>query len=113
MLTASTIGFAAYGAYAAIAGLVDLIGPSRLEVWIDVLGVAFGALLVLAAAFVRVGIPGGLALAIGAMFGLQALALHDASHLYGAVALAPQIARGILAGTLALLAWLGGRRAGP
>jgi hypothetical protein len=35
MLTASTIGIAAYGAYAAIAALVDLVGQSRLELWID------------------------------------------------------------------------------
>lgn len=112
MLTASTIGIAAYGAYAAIAALVDLVGQSRLELWVDLLEVVFGALLVLAAAFVRVGIPGGLALAIGAMLGLQALALHDAAHMYGAVALAPQIARGIFAGTLALLGWWGGRKAG-
>ena len=113
MLTASTIGIAAYGAYAAIAGLVDLIWQARLEFWIDLLEIAFGALLVLAAAFVRVGIPGGLALAIGAMLGLQALALHDAAHMYGAIALAPQIARGIFAGTLALLGWSGERKSRP
>ena len=113
MLTVSTIGIAAYGAYAAIAAFVDLVSQSRLEIWVDLLEIVFGALLVLAAAFVRVGIPGGLALALGGMLGLQALALHDASHIYGAVALAPQIARGIFAATLTLLGWLGGRKAGP
>lgn len=112
MLTASTIGMAAYGAYAAIAAFIDLVGPSRLEAWIDLLEIAFGLLLVLAAAFVRVMMPGGLPLAAGAMMALQALSLHDASHLYGAVALAPQIARGTFAATLAALAWLGGRKAG-
>lgn len=111
MLTASTIGIAAYGAYAAIAALADLVGQSRLEFWVDLLEVAFGALLVLAAAFVRVGIPGGLALAIGGMLGLQALALHDAAHIYRTIALLPQIARGLFAGTLALLGWWGGRKA--
>ena len=112
MLTASTIGIAAYGAYTAVAALVDLVGQLRLEFWIDLLELAFGALLVLAAAFVRVRIPGGLALAIGAMLGLQALALHDASHRYGAIALAPQIARGLFAGALVLLGWVGERRCG-
>jgi hypothetical protein len=46
----------------------------------------FGALLVLAAAFVRVRLPGGVAFAIGAMLGLQALAVHDAVHLGTGVA---------------------------
>lgn len=113
MLSASTIGIAAYGAYTAIAATVDLVSQGRLEVWIDLLEIVFGGLLVLSAAFVRVAIPGGLALAIGAMLGLQALALHDASHLYGAIALAPQIARGILTATLALLGWLGGLKTRP
>ena len=112
MLTASTIGIAAYGAYAAIAAVVDLVSQGRLEAWIDLLEIVFGALLVLSAAFVRVAIPGGLALAIGAMLGLQALALHDASHLYRAIALAPQVARGVFAGMLAFLGWLGGRHSG-
>ena len=102
---------AAYGVYTTIAALVDLISESRLEIWIDLSEIGFGALLVLAAAFVRVMMPGGLWLAVGAMLGLQALALHSAAHLYGAIALAPQIARGLLALLLAILAWLGGRRA--
>lgn len=102
---------AAYGVYAAIAALMDLIRDSRLEVWVDLSEGLFGLLLVLAAAFVRVTMPGGLWLAVGAMLGLQALAVHDAGHLYGAVALAPQIARGIFAALLVILGWLGGQRA--
>jgi hypothetical protein len=60
---------------------------------------------VLAAAFVRVRLPGGVAFAIGAMRGLQALAVHDAVHLGTGVAL--QLVRTILAITLAGLAYLG------
>jgi hypothetical protein len=106
MLTTATIGMAAYGLYAAVSALA---GASRLEIWIVVLEVLFAALLVLASAFVRVSVPGGLALATGAMLGLQALAIHDAAHLYGAIAVAPQVARGLLAATLVLLGWIGGR----
>jgi len=109
MLTLATLGMAVYGVYAATAALVAL---SRLEIWIVLLEVLFGGLLLLAAAFVRVAIPGGLSLAIGAMLGLQALAIHDAAHMHGTIAVAPQIARGLLAGALALLGWLGGRKAG-
>ena len=112
MLTASTIGIAAYGAYAALAAIVDLASQGRLEVGINLLEIVFGALLVLSAAFVRVTVPGGLALAIGAMLGLQALALHDAAHMYGAIALAPQVARGVFAATLAFLGWCGERKIG-
>ena len=53
----------------------------------------FGGLLALAAAFVRVRLPGGLAFAIGAMLGLQALAVHDAAHLGGGIE--PQLARAL------------------
>ena len=52
-------------------------------------------LLVLAAAFVRVRMPGGLAVAISAMLALQALAVHTAAHLESG--LVPQIGRGVLA----------------
>jgi hypothetical protein len=55
----------------------------------------FGLLLVLAAAFVRVRMPGGLAVAISAMLALQALAVHTAAHLESG--LVPQIGRGVLA----------------
>ena len=58
---------------------------ARLELWAELGLIVFGALLPLAAAFVRVRLPGGLALAIGAMLGLQALAVHDAVRLGGGV----------------------------
>jgi hypothetical protein len=51
---------------------------------------------------VRVRLPGGLAFALGAMLGLQALAVHDAVHLGGGIA--PQIARGSVAVVLVALA---------
>ena len=62
-------------------------------------------MLTLSAAFVRVRLPGGLSLALGAMLGLQALAVHSAVHL--ADGLAPQIGRALLAVTLLALARAG------
>jgi hypothetical protein len=109
MLTVSTLGMTFYGLYAAGAGFVDLVGPRRLELWANLGGMVFGVLLLLGAAFVRVLMPGGLALAIGALLGLQALAIHDAAHLYGGVEPAPQIARGAFAAVLVLLAHVGAR----
>ena len=64
--------------------------------------VVFGLLLVLSAAFVRVRLPGGLAFAIGAMLGLQALAAHNAVHLAGGVGW--QISRAAVAIVLVALA---------
>jgi hypothetical protein len=113
MLTSATIGMAGYGAYEAAAGLLDLIGRHHLEVLADVAAILFGTLLVLAAAFVRVRLPGGLALAIGALLGLQALAIHSAAHLTGVVTLAPQLARGAFATLLVALALPGSRDSTP
>src|SRR4051794_23245641 len=91
-----------YGMYSAGWAVGDLFRGAQLEVWAELGLIAFGSLLALAAAFVRVRLPGGLAFAIGAMLGLQALAVHDAVHLGGG--LAPQIARGSIALTLIGLA---------
>jgi hypothetical protein len=82
--------------------VVDLARGPHLELWAELGLMAFGALLALAAAFVRVRLPGGLAFAIGAMLGLQALAVHDAVHLGGGVA--PQMVRGAIAIVLVALA---------
>ena len=65
----------------------------------------FGLLLTLSAAFVRVRLPGGIALALVAMLGLQALAVHSAVHL--ANGLAPQIGLAALAVALLALARAG------
>jgi hypothetical protein len=112
MLTAATLGMAMYGVYSVVAGLLDLILHSRLEVLADLGVVLFGLVLLLAAAFVRVLIPGGLALAIGALLGLQALSIHNDVHVAGSLALAPQLVRGAYALVLIVLAYLGGRTAG-
>lgn len=111
MLTAATLGMIAYGLYSAGTGLVDLLATRALEVWIDLAMLLFGLMLTMAAFLVRVLMPGGLALAIGAMLGLQALAIHNAAHLYGQVVPLPLVARGAFAAALVLLAYIGARTA--
>lgn len=91
-----------YGTYAVVSVVVRLLQDSRLEVWAEGATAAFGLLLILSAAFVRVRVPGGLALAIGAMLGLQALAVHAAAHLR--TGLPSQVVRGAIAAFLVLLA---------
>ncbi len=113
LLTLATLGMAAYGIYSIVAGLIDLILRSRLEAVADVATVAFGLLLLLAAAFVRVLLPGGLALAIGALLALQALSVHSDVHLAGSLALGPQLVRGGLAVLLVAMALAGARSARP
>src|SRR5260221_12109084 len=81
LLTLASLGMFLYGIYSVGWAAADLIRGAHLELWAELGLVAFGALLALAAAFVRVRLPGGLAFAIGAMLGLQALAVHDAVHL--------------------------------
>lgn len=103
MLTAATLGMLVYGAYSAIWPLVGLVRGSPLELWADIGAIGLGLLLVLSAAFVRVRLPGGLALAIGAMLGLQALAVHSAAHL--GTGLPPQIGRALVAAGLVSLAY--------
>ena len=110
MLTLATLGMVGYGVWSAAAGAADLVARHVLEVPADLATLVLGVILVVAAALVRVRMPGGLALAMGALLGLQALALHADAHAYGEIALAPQIARGVFAALLVLLAALGGRR---
>ena len=102
MLTMASLGLFAYGLYSAGWAAADLIRGARLELWAELGLMAFGALLALAAAFVRVRLPGGLAFAIGALLGLQALAVHDAVHLGGGVA--PQVVRASIAIVLVAMA---------
>ena len=102
MLTISSLGMLVYGVYSAAWAVADLVRGAHLELWAELGLMAFGALLALAAAFVRVRLPGGLAFAIGAMLGLQALGVHDAVHLGGGIA--PQIVRGAIALVLVALA---------
>jgi hypothetical protein len=112
MLSAATLGMAIYGAYSVVAGLIDLLGRSGGEVLVDLGLVAFGLILLLAAAFVRVVIPGGLALAIGALLGLQALSIYSDFHIAGSVAPAPQLVRAGYALVLVGLAHFGARAEG-
>jgi hypothetical protein len=102
MLTLATLGMFIYGAYSFAWAAIDMIQGARLELWAEGGLVVFGLLLVLSAAFVRVRLPGGLAFAIGAMLGLQALAVHNAVHLGGG--LGSQIVRGGIAMVLVALA---------
>lgn len=105
MLTTAALGMFAYGFYSAAWAAVDLIRGARLELWAEAAIIFFGLLLALSAAFVRVRLPGGLALAIGGLFGLQALAVHTAAHLDGGIA--PQVGRAVLAAVLVVLSYAG------
>jgi len=105
LLTIAALGMLSYGAYEVVWAIVDVIRGARLELWAEFGLMLFGVLLVLAAAFVRVRLPGGLAFAIGSLLGLQALAVHNAAHVDAG--LAPQVGRGILAAVLVVLAYAG------
>ena len=107
MLTTATLGMFSYGVYSVGWALVDLFRGARLEYWAEFGLILFGLILILSAAFVRVRLPGGLALAIGAMLGLQALAVHSAVHI--TTGLGPQIGRAVLSACLVALAYAGGR----
>jgi hypothetical protein len=109
MLTAATLGFAAYGIYSAGLGVVDAFRSPGLDWWADLALVVLGVLLLLSSAFVRVRMPGGLALAVGSVLALQALSLHNDLHFYGGILVAPQVARGVVSVGLATLAYLGAR----
>jgi hypothetical protein len=102
VLTIASLGMLSYGIYSVGWAVADLVRGADLELWAELGLMAFGVLLALAAAFVRVRLPGGLAFAIGAMLGLQALAVHDAVHLGGGVA--PQVVRASIAIVLVALA---------
>ena len=96
MLTIAALGMFVYGVFSIAWERSSTCSAVRSSSSGAELGLMlFGALLVLAAAFVRVRLPGGLAFAIGAMLGLQALAVHDAAHL--GTGIAPEIVRGTIA----------------
>ena len=110
MLSLASLGMAVYGLYSAGLGVADLFGVVGLDWWADLTLVGLGLLLMLASAFVRVLMPGGLALAASAVLGLQALSLHNDFHFYGAILVAPQVARGVLGAGLLALAFAGARQ---
>lgn len=95
VLTLATLGMFAYGSYSVAWAMFDVIHGAHIELWAELLIALSGLLLVLAAAFVRVQMPGGLAVAISAMLALQALEVHTAAHLESG--LVPQIGRAVLA----------------
>ena len=109
MLTAATLGMAAYGLYSLGSGLLDLLWASELALLPNLSAIFLGAMLIFAGVFTRVGLPGSLALALAALFGLQSLALHNAVRLYGQVAPEPQVARALLGAALVALAYIGGK----
>ena len=80
MLTTATLGMAGYGLYSLGSGLLDLLWTSRLALFAYLSAISLGAMLILAGLFIRAVLPGSLALALAALFGLQSLALHNAAH---------------------------------
>ncbi len=111
MLSAATLGLAAYGLYSAGLGLFDAFRSPGLDWWADAALVVLGLLLLMAAVLVRLRIPGGLALSVSGLSALQALALHNDMHFYGDILVAPQVVRGVIAAGLAALAFAGTRLA--
>jgi hypothetical protein len=111
MLSVAVLGLAIYGVYSAGLGLVDLFGVYGLDWWADLGLLALGLVLTLSAAFVRVLIPGGLALAAGALLALQALSFHNDVHFYGTLLTLPQVVRAVVAAGLLGMAYEGARRA--
>ena len=58
-------------------------------------------------ALVRVSLPGGLALAVSGLLGLQSISLHNDPHVYGELLLAPHLARAGFSALLVALAYFG------
>ncbi len=111
MLTIAALGMGCYGAFEVFTGGMDLISTHRLEVWAALALMLFGVVLIVGAGLVRVSFPGGLALSLGALLSLQALALHNAVHQYETPTLMPHLLRAALALVLVALAHVGGRAA--
>jgi len=107
MLTLATLGMIAYGSYSVLVGVTDLFGAAQYAWWADACLIGAGGTLVLASAFVRVSMPGGLALAVAGLFALQSISLHTASQLYGGVYLLAEIVRAGFATALVGLAYFG------
>ena len=109
MLRVAALGMFLYGLHDVVVGSADLIGAGTLEWWANVWRVLAGAMLMLAAALVRVSMPGGLALAVAALLGLQSISLHNDAHFYGRLDLMvlPQTLRAVYAATLVALAYFG------
>lgn len=109
LLTAATLGLAAYGLYSVGLGAYDAFRSPGLDWWADAALAVFGLLLLTSSVLVRLRIPGGLALAVSALSALQALSLHNDMHFYGDILVTPQVVRGVIAAGLAALAYAGAR----
>ncbi len=109
MLRAATLGMLLYGLHDVVVGAADLIGAGTLEWWANAWRMLAGAMLLFAAVLVRVSMPGGLALAVAALLGLQSISLHNDAHFYGRLDLMvlPQTLRAVFAATLVALAYFG------
>ena len=107
MLRAAALGMFLYGLHDVVVGSADLIGAGTLEWWANAWRMLAGAMLVFAAVLVRVSMPGGLALAVAALLGLQSISLHNDPHFYGRLLLYPQAARAVFSITLVALAYFG------
>ena len=107
MLTLATLGMIGYGSYSVLVGLMDLFGPADYAWWADLWLIGAGGVLVLASAFVRVSMPGGLALAVAGLLALQSISLYTGGQLYGRGSLPAEIARAGFAVALVALAYFG------
>ena len=107
MLRAAAIGMFVYGLYAIVVGIGDLLVVGTLEWWANAWGILSGATLALAATFVRISLPGGLALAVAGLSGLQAISLHNDGHYYSQLLHWSQTVRGGFSVLLIVLAWWG------
>ena len=111
MLSIASLGMLCYGGYSVAWAVVDMTRGARLELWAEIGLILFGLLLMFSAPFVRIRLPGGLEAALGALLGLQALAVHNAAHL--GAGFAPQAGRAALAVTLFGLAYRAGSVSRP
>lgn len=112
MLRAAALGMFLYGLHDAAAGAVDLVVGGALAWWAAAWRMLAGATLAFAAVLVRVSLPGGLALAVAALLGLQSISLHNDPHFYGRLLLLPQLTRAAFSAVLVALAWFGWGSAG-
>ena len=107
MLSVAAIGMLLYGLHDIVAGAADLFGGAVPEWWAAAWRMLAGGALALAALFVRASVPGGLALAVAGLLGLQSISLHNDPHIYGDLLLWPQASRAVFSAALVALAWLG------
>lgn len=78
MLRAAAFGMLIYGVHDVIVSAADLISSGMLEWWTNLWRMLPGGVLPLAAALVRVSLPGGLALAaVSGLLALQSISLQQ------------------------------------